>query len=121
LLLLLAQAALIGFTIYVLIRLPAKKNRTRSDYPSVDKELFEKWHQTDLKADNAFLWGMAVVVVWVTFYYLVFGPPLNDTGEDIPVIVIKSSLYFIGYIIPLLPAAILQNKASRLKRKAGIS
>lgn len=120
-LLIIAQAALVGFTIFVLVRLPAKRSRTLSDYPSFNEEQFEKWHRTDLKADYAFLWGMGVVIVWVIFYYVFISIPLSDTGDDIWVLVVMNSLYFLGYIIPLLPAAILQNKAFRLKRKAGIT
>jgi hypothetical protein len=115
------HAVLLVLGVIWLVRLPKWKRRTAQDFPGVDSDLFQEWHEADIgfrKRFIAVVWGAFVIVNAVqiiTAYTVGIGIfPVWLSDKAMPVILFALFLACIAHLMDCYKSTI------RLKRAAGI-
>ncbi|MDO8589015.1 MAG: hypothetical protein Q7T82_18465 [Armatimonadota bacterium] len=114
------QIILLVAGIFTAVRLPKLLRRASADYPGVDPDAFQRWHQADLKSAYAFLiatWGALAVQIVV----LIAAGTATGVSQDLTFLYVGYAISFLVFLGPLIWAAILGSKAARLKKEAGIT
>ena len=117
------QIILLVAGIAVALRLSKIKGRKVEDFPGVDPLRFRTWNDADYRSAVAFViatWGALAVQVAIllggTVLAAAAGPGARDGIQGVALL-----LSIIAFVVPLVWAAVLGSKATRLRKEAGIA
>ncbi len=118
------QLALLISAIYMAVSLPKRRKRKAEDYPGVELEKFDAWHEADLKYVKKFLWIVSGAIVIQSAVYLL---GMFIVGVLLPKATwgtADKSLKFATFILFLVSIGWIINisrNVMSLKRDAGIT
>lgn len=118
------QLVLLIAAIRSAVMYPRVAARTAANYPGVDPLAFDEWHKADMKYVRALIiLGIGPVLLMMTGLGILFipGAMVHDKATLIGNIGLKLySLSFVAVVISFVYTLIIETRARRLKKAAGI-